>query len=151
MHGAAYKAKQPGQSVVEFAFIATILMLLLAGAIDLGRAFSTAVQLENMARAGAQYGTIAASLGDSNPRNGMIDAALNEQSSIFGITPTVTATGVGTGTGPTSDGSGYCIVTVTASYDFDPILPLPGIDTPISMSRSSTMRVQFVPAGSSCT
>lgn len=138
--------QHPGQGLVEFSLIITILAFLLAGALDLGRAYSAAVQLENMARAGAQYGTIAASLGDDDPEDGMRAAALAEQSAIFGVTPTITSSGT-----DVEDDSGYCQVSVTASYRFDPIMFLPGIDTPIEMSRTSTMRVQFPPSGSSCT
>ena len=45
-----------GQSVVEFALIVPIMLLLLAGAIDLGRVFYTYVAVENAAKEGALYG-----------------------------------------------------------------------------------------------
>jgi TadE-like protein len=45
-----------GQSVVEFALILPVMLLLLAGAIDLGRAFYAYVAVENAAKEGALYG-----------------------------------------------------------------------------------------------
>lgn len=45
-----------GQSVVEFALVVPILLLILAGAIDLGRAFYAYVAVENAAKEGALYG-----------------------------------------------------------------------------------------------
>lgn len=45
-----------GQSVVEFALIIPVMLLLLAGAIDLGRAFYAYVAVENAAKEGALYG-----------------------------------------------------------------------------------------------
>ncbi len=44
-----------GQSVVEFAMFLPLLILLLAGAIDLGNAFQTWINLTNAAREGARY------------------------------------------------------------------------------------------------
>ncbi len=46
-----------GQSLVEFALIFPILLLMLAGIVDLGRAYSVYTLITNAAREGAQYGT----------------------------------------------------------------------------------------------
>ena len=50
-----------GQSLVEFAIILPVFLLLVAGAIDLGRLFSAYVSTENAAKEGALYGA-------TNPR-----------------------------------------------------------------------------------
>ncbi len=47
--------KTSGQGLVEFALMLPLLMLLVVGALDLGLAFYTKVQLENSAREGAYY------------------------------------------------------------------------------------------------
>lgn len=47
--------KNSGQGLVEFALILPILLLLVLGALDLGRAFFVKVVLENSAREGAYY------------------------------------------------------------------------------------------------
>lgn len=45
-----------GQSVAEFAVVLPIMLLILAGAVDLGRAFYAYVAVENAAKEGALYG-----------------------------------------------------------------------------------------------
>jgi hypothetical protein len=52
------KQKERGQSMVELALTITILMLLLAGTIDLGRAFFTWLGMRDAAQEGASYGSI---------------------------------------------------------------------------------------------
>jgi hypothetical protein len=49
---------EKGQSLVELALSFTILLMLLAGAIDFGRAFFTWVALRDAAQEGAAYGSI---------------------------------------------------------------------------------------------
>ena len=53
-----------GQSLVEFAVSLIFLMTLLAGILDLGRAFSVYVQLHDAAQEGALYGSIARDYGE---------------------------------------------------------------------------------------
>jgi Flp pilus assembly protein TadG len=52
------KPKEHGQSMVELALTITFLMVLLAGTIDLGRAFFTWLALRDAAQEGASYGSI---------------------------------------------------------------------------------------------
>jgi len=52
------KPKEHGQSMVELALTITFLMALLAGTIDLGRAFFTWLALRDAAQEGASYGAI---------------------------------------------------------------------------------------------
>lgn len=54
--GRPVKAK--GQALVEFALMGMFLALLLAGAVDFGRAYYTAIIITNMAGEGAAYGSI---------------------------------------------------------------------------------------------
>jgi Flp pilus assembly protein TadG len=49
------KPRKKGQAIVETALGGLFLALLLAGAVDLGRAYHTAVVVENMAGEGASY------------------------------------------------------------------------------------------------
>jgi Flp pilus assembly protein TadG len=70
--------KQPqkrlaGQSLVEFALLLPVLVMLILGALDLGRAFFTSVTIANAAREGARFGI-------SHPTDsaGMIAAAIDE-------------------------------------------------------------------------
>ena len=50
--------KESGQSMVELALTITILMVLLAGTIDMGRAFFTWLAMRDAAQEGASYGSI---------------------------------------------------------------------------------------------
>jgi Flp pilus assembly protein TadG len=50
--------RERGQSLVELALTFTVILLLLAGAIDFGRAFFTFVSLRDAAQEGASYGSI---------------------------------------------------------------------------------------------
>jgi hypothetical protein len=52
------KPKEHGQSMVELALSITLLMALLAGTIDLGRAYFTWVALRDAAQEAASYGSI---------------------------------------------------------------------------------------------
>ena len=52
------KQKERGQSMVELALTITLLMVLLAGTVDLGRAFFTWLALRDAAQEGASYGSI---------------------------------------------------------------------------------------------
>ena len=51
------KLKEYGQSMVELALTITFLMALLAGTIDLGRAFFTWLAMRDAAQEGASYGS----------------------------------------------------------------------------------------------
>ncbi|MGD8752021.1 MAG: TadE/TadG family type IV pilus assembly protein [Anaerolineales bacterium] len=50
--------KEKGQSLLELAVVFTLLMLILAGVADLGRAFFTYIALRDAAQEGAAYGSI---------------------------------------------------------------------------------------------
>jgi len=51
------KSKEKGQSMVELALSIVFIMMLLAGTIDLGRAFFTWLSMRDAAQEGASYGT----------------------------------------------------------------------------------------------
>jgi Flp pilus assembly protein TadG len=59
-----FKQKERGQSMVELALIFVIIMILLAGTADLGRAFFTWLAMRDAAQEGASYGTICPGLAD---------------------------------------------------------------------------------------
>ena len=60
-----------GQSLVEFALVLPILLLLLGGAIDLGRLFYAQVSISNAAKEGAFYGST--NPGCDQPKTGCVD------------------------------------------------------------------------------
>lgn len=54
--GEVFARRERGQSLVEFAIAAFVLLLLLAGIVDLGRGFYSYVVITNAAREGTRYG-----------------------------------------------------------------------------------------------
>jgi hypothetical protein len=59
-----FNPKERGQSMVELALTITLLMVLLAGTIDLGRAFFTWLAMRDAAQEGASYASINPSSGN---------------------------------------------------------------------------------------
>lgn len=62
-----------GQSLVEFALILPLFVLIVIGVFDLGRAFFASITITNAAREGARYGTLHA----TDPQ-GICNATLSE-------------------------------------------------------------------------
>ncbi|MFW6136380.1 MAG: TadE/TadG family type IV pilus assembly protein [Chloroflexota bacterium] len=56
--GAGHNRHPAGQSLVEFALILPILILIVLGIVDFGHAFATRANLVNAAREGARYGMV---------------------------------------------------------------------------------------------
>lgn len=56
--GAVQRRRDRGASIVELALIAPVMVLLVFGVLDLGRAYRTDIRLENAAREGAAFGQL---------------------------------------------------------------------------------------------
>jgi Flp pilus assembly protein TadG len=65
-----------GQSMIEYALILPLMVLVVAGIFDLGRAFYASISITNAAREGARYGTL-----HPNDYPGIKTAAVNEAQS----------------------------------------------------------------------
>lgn len=131
-------SRSRGQATVELAFIVIMLTIMMAGTLELGRAFSAWIQVGNMARAGAQYGSVAPMLGDENLTE-VGNAALEDQDTIYGVEPTVYWEIL-------NDDYDFCAVDVTVDYEFSPLIAIGPIPSEISMTRATQMRLQFVSA-----
>lgn len=124
-----------GQSLVEFALILPILVLVIVGVFDLGRAFFALITINNAAREGARYATL--HRGDfDGMKNAAVAEAINS-----GITITVADITVAC----PLDAVGKCtqgdVVRVTVAYDFQSLLNM-FIPSTINMSRYVEMSVQ---------
>ena len=131
--------KYRGQSIVEFALISVTLVTILAFTVDFARAFSAHITIGNMARAGAQVGTISEFLGaDSKPaaRSMIENGALAEADSIYGVTPSVD-------TRLCMDSAGYELVQVRVTYDFTPFMAIGPIGDTFELERHAEMRAQM--------
>jgi Flp pilus assembly protein TadG len=151
--------RQCGQSLVEVALITPLLMVLLIGAIEVGRYAYISILVGNAAHAGAMYG--AQSLPQSADTVGIRQAADNDFQSngqpVSSLTVTswntcgcdsggtVTSAGCTTAANPTAGtctvGHWVVMVSVTASGTFSSLFKYPGIPSPITVSRTATMRV----------
>jgi len=142
-----------GAALVELAFVAPILFLLLFGAVSLGRAYYVNLEVTNAAHAGAEYGM-------QNPSDtaGMSAAAQASAPDVTLNTPTVTR-GC-----ECSDGTSYSAncspvptctastarsntpvrrVSVTASSAYRSFVSWPGVPSSITLSSTATIRANY--------
>ena len=124
-----------GQDLVEFAIILPILALIIFGITDLGRAVYYFTTMSNAAREGARYGSIHVSeiIAD--------DANLCNQVVSWSIAVVLTCDDVDTVVDIINK-----TVTVTVSYNFDPVTPLIANFFPSQvLTARSTMTLEYVP------
>jgi len=122
---------EAGQNLVETALVLPLLLLVLAGIVDFGRAFTTYIAIANAAREGAR---VASHFPDNA---GLIEEAVMEEASPGGLAldvSNITIDGLGAASGET--------IRVTVAYDVDTILGSI-IGTPSFTVRSSTAMVVF--------
>jgi Flp pilus assembly protein TadG len=134
-----------GQAIVEVALVVPFLMILLLGAIDLGRLAQVDTVLASAARAGAQYGSL--NLVTADDAAGMRTAATNDAPTTaiavtaaqfctcYGSSTTVTCTAT-----PCSTTHRLLFVTVTASATFNPIFHFT-MKNALALSRTATLEV----------
>lgn len=127
-----------GQSLVEFALILPLVLLLVVGAADLGRAFTAHIAIGSAAREGAAFGMQSAAA--AADQTGMRNAALAAAPAIWGVAPTVGFPACTDGFSR-PDGTSYACVAVRVSYEFQPLIPIGPIPSSITMQRTVRMRV----------
>lgn len=140
-----------GQALVEMAFVAPLLILLVIGAIDFGRYLFQGIEVGNAARAGVQYG--AQNAVTSMNAAGMATAAQNDAHDIgpLAVTASYYCTCDGSpGTEYVScSGMPACAagdhvdlyVKVLASETFTPLIAYPGMPNPVTIARTATQQV----------
>ena len=132
-----------GQSMVEFALILPLVVLLIAGLFDLGRAFFALITITNATREGARYGTL-----HPADTQGICDAGWREvQSSgiiLNNITVSVSCSSTETCL-PSGTPSVTCPrdqpVTVSVSYNYDDVIFKFFFPTGINLQRQTEMLV----------
>jgi Flp pilus assembly protein TadG len=135
-----------GSSLVELAFLTPLLMLLLLGTVDFGRAYYIASEVAGAAHAGAIYAS-----GSPTDNTGIENAATDDAPGVPGLivaTPTYgcecsdgSAFSANCGATPTCTGNNVVYkVTVTVTATYHPWFPWPGVPSSIHFSRSATMR-----------
>jgi Flp pilus assembly protein TadG len=125
-------ARDRGAAAVEFALVLPLLLLIVFGIIDFGRALNAQITLTQAAREGARLAAL-----------GQPGVVSRTQSAATGLSPvSVSVTSCPAGAGPADN------ATVTASYTFSFITPVGAIaglfcggrlGSPISMSATGVM------------
>lgn len=135
---------ESGASLVEFALVLPVLVVLLIGLVEVGRYTYFSILAANAARAGAQYGAQDTQHASDTP--GMISAAkldgqsLSQWTVIANPLCSVNGGALGTCSNPPATGTIY-YVSVQVNGTFQSLLHYPGIPTGVQISGNSVMRV----------
>ncbi len=124
-----------GQGLAELALILPVLMIIVLGTIDFGRAYFAYVSVTNGARNGAQYAGAAPT--NASDMTGIRSAVLADTSDLVNTSATNPAVATALGT----DGQGNTFIDVTVTYEFEPIFPWPGVPDSIDIVRTVRARV----------
>jgi Flp pilus assembly protein TadG len=124
-----------GQSLVEFALILPVLLILMLGTIDFGRVYFAYVSVTNAARNGAQYASFSSEAAADS--DGIRNAALADTVELVNTSPTNPNVTVATGT----DSQSRLYADVTVAYTFSTIFPWPGIPDSMNVARTVRARV----------
>lgn len=151
------KSQDDGQSLMEFAFLLPVLLVLAIGIIEIGRAVAFTVAVNNAATAGVEWGA----LNEANAQNfdKMQTQATNDANFSFGKMTAVATNGCicdqGNGTScrypvpaapPCSaiacDGTVVECVQVITTGTWTPLFHYPGLPTSYQANGQAVMRVQ---------
>ena len=105
-----HPSKDRGAAAVEFALVLPILMLIICGIIDFGRAYNAQITLTNAAREAVRVWALGGTAGETSSR------AVETAVGLTGVTVTGTST-----TAPCTFGA---MTTVTVTADFTYVFPL---------------------------
>ncbi len=130
------RRRSRGQELVEFALVLPLLILILFGAIDLGRVFHAAITITNAAREGARY----IALHHDEIAAGKNQAVLEAQGA--GITITVGDVSVNCPQTVLGECDRMQPVEVTVSYTFELIFSTVLPSATIDLQRTAEMLVQ---------
>lgn len=137
-----------GSNTVELALMLPVLLLMLVAAVDFGRAYYIAIEVNSAAHAGALYGS-------QNPTDtaGMIAAAQLDAADVALQSPVATfdcvcydgakiSCGV-TANSCSNTGNPVYRVTVKTSATYTPILKVPRIPNTLTINGQSIMRAAY--------
>jgi Flp pilus assembly protein TadG len=137
-------ADEQGSALIEFAFMLPMLVLLLTGAVDLGRAWYFDIEVASAAEAGALYGV--QNPGDISGMNAAAsldapDLANLQTSSTYGSECSDGSSVVALSTStPTCSANAVEFVEVDTTATYKPMLIYPGAASLFTMTAKSRMR-----------
>lgn len=126
-----------GQSIIEFAIVLPVLLLLVMGVIDFGRVYFAYVSVTNGARNGAEHASHG--VGAVADTDAIREAVLADTSDLLNTSETNPQVTVTTGT----DAYGGVYADVTVNYTYGTIFPWPGLPDSINLAR--TVRARIMP------
>jgi Flp pilus assembly protein TadG len=137
--------RREGSAILETAFLMPLMIAMILGTVDFGRAYYMAIEVASAAHAGALYGT-------QNPTDtaGMVSAADLDAPDVSTLTPVATygcecsdgssAVALCTSTPScTYNYVNYVSVTTTATYTT--LIPYPGVPKSLALTSTALMRV----------
>ena len=140
------QARTAGSALVEFALVSPVLLLLLAGVLDYGRALRHATAVANAARVGAQYSSRTPA--NSMDTAGIRAAAVSSAPDLGGLTVTSTRSCQCSGgsavscTGSCGGSKMQIYVQVSVTGNVAAIFNYSGLPYPGNVAARATMRVQ---------
>jgi Flp pilus assembly protein TadG len=130
--GRQLRRSERGQSLVEFAMVLPLFLIIVFGIVDFGRAYSAYVQLNNGAREGARYGAVGKSSSEIQARVRAVTSGLNQGDLAISVSG--------------AQGTKGSTITVSTVYDFDFITPIgsfiAGLGSSFNLDASSQMRIE---------
>ncbi len=141
-----------GQTLVEFALVLPLLLLLMVGLFDAGRAVIFYTELTNASRVGARVAMVNQS---PDATCAGVEKTYRCAAAEIATTTDITPASVPVAVFEDADGNivaptaavcqtyGTCSATVSTSYTFTPVTPIIGnLIGPISLSASTTMAIE---------
>jgi Flp pilus assembly protein TadG len=128
-----------GQALVEAALVLPLLIVMMVGLFDLGRAVYADSTLSNAARVGSRIAIV-------NQNMSQIQAAAAAKAAALDLLPADVSVSFRTDpTNPLSTCSPMrigCVAFVTVTYQFHPAVPIEGLVGPITLKSTSSQRVE---------
>lgn len=138
-------ANRDGNVAVEFALVLPMLILILGGVIDFGRAFYDQMALETAARSAVQYARqnpgdatgiqLAATSAGGLPATATVDAL-----QVFCECPD--GSSIGCSTVCATGEALLRFLSITVREDFETLFPYPGVSSPLALAGTAVIRVQ---------
>jgi Flp pilus assembly protein TadG len=146
MSAVKHRRAATGQGLVEFALIFPVLVLLIMGIVDFGRAIYAFNSVSNAAREGARVGIVNQGTGAGGAYLAAIEAA--SQATALGLSATDANEVLVTFPNPSgncSTISAGCPISVRVQYEFSPITPIIGrILGPLIVGSTTELPVERV-------
>ena len=130
--GHALSSREKGQAMVEFTLILPVLLMIIMGIVEFGRAYSAYLTIQNAAREGVRLGITGATDAEVATAVEQVASTLDPSALTVNVTPAETSRSPGE------------LLTVTVSYRFQFLVPLISniVGSLGNFTSSMTMRLE---------